>query len=520
LPRFEDLVTLTAVGGNRTWREDLHKTQLTGSLSYLHEGRGGRHQLKAGGEIVRAVAAETWYRGFAGDVVHVLRGGTPAEVYLLETPSQSRSGQWWYSAFANDSWYAHDRLTVNGGLRYDRFRAFLPEQQHPAGRFNPTPHTFEPVDQVAAWNAVAPRVGATFDPVGDGRTFIKGSYGLYWLPPGTDLGFNANPNAPVWWARYVWTDANADLLWQPGEESSSPLERRGGTALESLDPGLKLAYVREATVHIDRQFGSLTVGSGMVWRAERQQGLRQLSDRSFEMFTVSKVLTDPGPAGTTLGGAAGGQGIRVYELPGIPVTSTPVVGNVSRSSSDYTTLEITAARRLAGRWSLDASVAHTWNRDQASGYAGQPVRANQYSLTPNDLIHTDGEGRHVFRTWTARTQATWLAPWGLRVTSLVRHHSGQPFARTILAPLNYGTVRVLTEPIGARRQDNITLVDLGVQRDVALGDGRRLSAFVQAFNLFNANPEQNVSWASGPSFLRPLTIVPPRIARVGIRVDW
>jgi hypothetical protein len=235
---------------------------------------------------------------------------------------------------------------------------------------------------------------------------------------------------------------------------------------------------------------------------------------------VSAVLTDPGPAGTALVTTTGDRQIQVYDLPGTPVTASPVVGNVSRSNSDYTTWEITATRRLADRWSLAASFAHTWSRDQANGYGGQSVRANQYSLTPNDLINTDSAGRHVFRTWTARTHATWLAPGGLRVTPLVRHQSGQPFGRTVLARLNYGTIRVLTEPVGTRRQDHVTLVDLGVAKDLSLGGGRRVSAFLQAFNLFNANPEQNVSWASGPSFLRPLTIVPPRIARVGMHVNW
>ena len=85
-PRVEDLATPAVEGGNRTWREDLQRTQMTGSLGYLHEGRGGRHQLTAGGETVRAIAAETWYRGYSGDVLHVLRAGTPAEVYLFDTP--------------------------------------------------------------------------------------------------------------------------------------------------------------------------------------------------------------------------------------------------------------------------------------------------------------------------------------------------------------------------------------------------------------------------------------------------
>jgi hypothetical protein len=40
------------------------------------------------------------------------------------------------------------------------------------------------------------------------------------------------------------------------------------------------------------------------------------------------------------------------------------------------------------------------------------------------------------------------------------------------------------------------------------------------FNALNANPEQQINWLTGRSFLRPITIVPPRIARVGFRLDW
>ena len=40
------------------------------------------------------------------------------------------------------------------------------------------------------------------------------------------------------------------------------------------------------------------------------------------------------------------------------------------------------------------------------------------------------------------------------------------------------------------------------------------------YNLTNANPIQNTSWSSGSSFLRPLAIVPPRVWRIGAKLDW
>ena len=53
-----------------------------------------------------------------------------------------------------------------------------------------------------------------------------------------------------------------------------------------------------------------------------------------------------------------------------------------------------------------------------------------------------------------------------------------------------------------------------------LGGHRRLAGFVDVFNLLNANPEQNTSWSSGSSFLRPLSIAAPLVARVGAKLEW
>jgi hypothetical protein len=160
-----------------------------------------------------------------------------------------------------------------------------------------------------------------------------------------------------------------------------------------------------------------------------------------------------------------------------------------------------------------------WNRDQASAYFGQGVRQNPYPLTPNDLINAGRNGSYEFRTWSAKVYGTYEGPWGVRLTPYLRHQSGQPFGRTFTTTLSYGNVRILAEPIGTRRMDNITIVDLRVEKDVQLSGGRRIAGFLDLFNVLNANPEQNASWSSG-TFLRPLSIVPPRIAQLGIKLDW
>ena len=110
---------------------------MLGSVSYFKDGWFGNHHFKAGGEIFRTDATEIWRTGYPGDVLHVLRNDGPVEVYLFQTPSMSESGLWTYAAYASDSWRLNRRLTLNLGLRFDRYRVFLPEQTHPVGPVQP-----------------------------------------------------------------------------------------------------------------------------------------------------------------------------------------------------------------------------------------------------------------------------------------------------------------------------------------------------------------------------------------------
>jgi hypothetical protein len=80
------------------------------------------------------------------------------------------------------------------------------------------------------------------------------------------------------------------------------------------------------------------------------------------------------------------------------------------------------------------------------------------------------------------------------LTPYLRHQAGQPFGRTFTTTLNYGNVRILAEPIGTRRMDNVTIADVRVEKGIRLSGSRRVAGFVDVFNLLNANPEQTTSW--------------------------
>jgi hypothetical protein len=518
-PRFEDVGTLSVRGGNRDSLANVRRDQMFGAVSRFKDGWFGNHHFKGGGEILRTTQADSWLRGYPGDVLHVVRNGTPQEVYLLQTPSRSDAGFWAYGAYVNDSWRLNDRMTLNAGLRFDRFRIFLPVQEHPIGRFNETTQTFAARNNVIDWNVLAPRIAVIADPA-NGRAILKFSYSQFWANPGIATGFNANPNSNLWWRRHPWRDLDGSGVWEPGEEG--PLQAsRGGAATESLDPALELPFVREVAGWVERELrGTVGTRAGIVWRGERQHFLRQNVNQPFEAFVVPAHIPDPGPDGT-LNTPDDGMGIEGRQLrpDDLNVLPSNVVHNVPNSDSNYWTLDLTASKRFDGRWSLVAGFAHTWNSDQASAYFGQQIRQNTYPLTPNDLINAGTNGRYEFRTWSAKIHGTYQAPWEVRITPLLRHQSGQPFGRTFTTSLNYASnVRILAEPIGTRRMDNITILDVRVEKAFLLPLGR-LAGFVDVFNLLNANPEQNTNWSSG-SFLRPLNIVAPRIVRIGAKVEW
>lgn len=521
-PRFEDTESGVVEGGNRDWKENRRSDQAFGSVSSFKDGWLGSHHLKIGGETLRTTVTDTWNKGYPGDVLHVLHDGNPAEVYLFQTPSTSENGLQTYGVYAIDSWRFNGRLTMSPGLRFDRYRVFLPEQIHPSGLFSPTVQRFPAVDNLIHWNHLAPRIGAIYDVGGDGTTLLKFNYGQYWFGPGLNVGTNANPNSSDWWQQYSWpSDLNHSGVWEPGEEGA-PLGARGGRALESPAPDLQLPIMREVAAAVERElFANVGIRTGLVWRGERQHYVRQNANRPFNAFTVPVVIQDPGPDGK-VGTEDDGPAIAGYDI--TPETKKlpqlNIVRNVPDADSHYLTWDITATRRFSKGWSLVAGFAHTWNYDQANAYSGQPVRQNTYPLTPNDLINAGGDGEYDFRIWSAKIYGTYEAPWGLRITPYLRHQSGQPFGRTFSQTLNYGTIRILAEPIDTRRMDNITLLDVRIEKGFRLAEGRRLAGFIDGFNLLNANPAETAIWTSGTSFLRPLSIVAPRIVRIGTKLEW
>ena len=129
----------------------------------------------------------------------------------------------YHAFYAQDSW-THNRLTIQGAVRYDHPWSEYPEQSIGGVTFLPAVTTFPESRGVVGYNDITPRVGAVFDISGNGKTALKFNMGRY-----LEAAVNGNGNysallpasrVPVSVTR-TWTDRNGNFT--PDCDLQNPL---------------------------------------------------------------------------------------------------------------------------------------------------------------------------------------------------------------------------------------------------------------------------------------------------------
>jgi hypothetical protein len=401
------------------------------------------------------------------------------------------------------------RLTLNAGVRYDRYTGWLPEQEQLAfslGPVNLDAKTF-PEQHLYTWNLFAPRIGVIFDLTGDGRTVVKANYGYFWHNPGVAPGDNANPNTSTKQVTYQWTDLNGDRRWQPGEEGSITSQALEGAI--QLDPDLESPYTHEGAVWLERQFTDvLGVRAGFVYKTEDN-----LIDTDFQPFRVNGY-TQPFPfVDIGLDGLTGTADDRELTLLGLPSSlasefpATSVVMNTGRYSRAKT-IEVSMSKRYGNRWSASIGGAHTWLTD---------FPEDEFPKSPNE------PGAQDQTLWNMKLTATYDAAWGIRFSPVLRHQSGDNYARelTIRAPsglIASGTA--YADSFKDNREDNIWVFDLRTEKTVNFTERVRTRLFLDLFNITNSHASETISHSTGLGFRKPSAILAPFTARLGFRFLW
>ena len=507
-PRIEDTGNDFVSGGVYATTNLRSRPQVNGSLTYIKSGWLGTHSFKFGGEYMR----DTLHQPFGGfpnacNCVSQLNNGAALNVYLYQGPDTAVDALATTAFYANDTWQISHKLTLNVGIRFDRNRSYLPAQTGPSGQ------SFAANDNLVTFNNWGPRLGIAYDLTGKGKTVIKTSFGQFFNYPAADYAGSANPNASGWYTEYKWTDTNHNGVWDPGEQGSV-VAVSGGSASTTIDPHLKNTYTLQDTAYLEHQLApNFAVRTGFVWDGRRQVSGSINLNRPFGAYNIPITAVDPGPDGK-VGTGDDGKTYTVYNLSPAYLSLSPIneTTNIAGTNSNYYTWEITAVKRDAGgRWSLQASYAKTWN-DQTNLGTGS-------SFTPNQLINTQS-GLNVFTNWQAKVNGTVRLKWGILLTPVVRSQSGIPFGRTFVVSTNYGSATILGETFGKERTGNIALFDLRSEKQFRIRERFIATGFFDLYNIFNTNTDQSVTTSSGSAFLRPSSVTPPRIARVGVKFQF
>jgi hypothetical protein len=538
-PRREDSATRVVTGGGRDWQLDRRRKQVHGAMTLFVDNKlGGNHQLKIGGEVQHETGRTRWKSYYADNVVHLFNNGA-AQSVRLGLPVDSWSGLRNYGLFVNDS-YSRGRLTLNVGIRFDRYRAFLPEQERPSSRFSPQADTFPAVDSVITFNHLAPRIGAIFDLSGDGRTVVKANFGRYYFNTGVGLADSASLNPATQFTTYAWTDRNGDRLWQPGEETRPGTPTGLASAIE-IDPGLRNSYTDELSAWIERELpGQIGARVGFVWKMDRDGYQTVNKNRPRPAWTLPATVTDIGPDGRASTGDE--RTINAFGLPAsvLALPSISYVYNPAGYENDYRSIELGATKRFSKRWSMVSSFLLTWTDEYGTSYFGSGAGSNGgggtlfagfagntgLPITPNGK-----QDRSSFSVWSFKIHGTYEPGWGVRLTPVFRASQGYPYGRVFSATVTGVTQNFEAEPFDARRMETFKQLDLRAEKKFALTGRAKLGVMLDIFNVFNANTETNINASTGritisetganvPTFGSPTTILPPRIVRLSGRLEF
>jgi outer membrane receptor protein involved in Fe transport len=219
------------------------------------------------------------------------------------------------------------------------------------------------------------------------------------------------------------------------------------------------------------------------------------------------TVTDPGPDGVPGGGDDGGP-ITYYDFD--PAYAGPAFErftylNVPGYDDQYRNLEFGLEKRLSAGWQFQGSVLAT-KRDR--WVTGKPVTPNE-EFFPKD------------QTWesTIRLSGSYHAPWGILASGVYEYQSGAVQARDVLFRTGLqqlGSVTLRTEEIGAQRLDAVQLLNLRFGKRFNMRSAGRVTVSLDLYNALNENTATTVSSRSGVTYGRITSILPPRVARLGL----
>ena len=170
----------------------------------------GSHTVKVGYNQVFYWTPGVRYE--KNNILYRFNNGVPNQLTLLDDREETKHLNT-MGLYAQDSWVV-GKLTLQGGLRYDRQWQFFPAQRIGFTRFIPNGFFTEETEGVK-WHDITPRLAGAYDLTGDGKTAIRVTLGKFTQAQdgGGLFGFSLNPSARLaTTTTRAWNDVNRDYV--------------------------------------------------------------------------------------------------------------------------------------------------------------------------------------------------------------------------------------------------------------------------------------------------------------------
>lgn len=197
--------------------------------------------------------------------------------------------------YIQDTWRARPNLTLNLGIRLEN--EFLPpfKAEH-NGKPVPNPVSF-------GWgDKIAPRLGAAWDILGDGRWKLSGSFGLFYDMLKYELA-RGSFGSDYWWSHvYALDNPNLFALGFANPGAGGPkitqydnrsLHVNANNEIEGIDPSIDPFTSREFTVNLEHQLASRLVFGARYTRKDLLKAIEDIGVLDAEGSEVY-VIGNPG----------------------------------------------------------------------------------------------------------------------------------------------------------------------------------------------------------------------------------
>jgi outer membrane receptor for Fe3+-dicitrate len=436
--------------------------------------------------------------------------------YPNEVSSVVHSTSW----FINDKVTMTRRLTVNAGVRFDRYSSWLPEQGNPGtGPFS-IQNVFPERHDFPVYNSWLPRFSFVYDIAGNGKLVVKASYGRY-VGNGSTIGSGptasqVNPNEVT--AR-TYTNWDGSIPYTPRSTDLSSVS--GGSGTRRLDPNLKAPFMEELTggieVGLNRDY---LIRFNTVRKVDRNKSKTLDLAQPFSAYTDVRYGVDPGRDNIT--GTADDGTMQVWSVP----RSYPTFGQVNQliTNTDdgeavdlYTAFETSFSKQYSKGWSL--LVGYT---------ADFAKRRNVTPQNPNDALYN-----WQLPVWsnTLKVNGQHNLPWGLMYATTYQIQSGEWYGR--IAQLRNALNALVNVQVENQvgRYDWVKLWDNRISKTFKLNDRQSIEAMFNIYNTLNSSAVLTQVNTNGPDYLKPLVgasssgssagvesaILSPRIFSLGAR---